>query len=119
MQFKAYADGAWSSCSVGLPACLVGHRHDKSNCGSVTATDTTEQISGYLWKSVGVAEASYCSHPGDSGGAVYNSGGVVGINITGDSDHNEPGTPGDCSSGFIPIGRMLSIFRKSYPTLTI
>jgi hypothetical protein len=66
-----------------------------------------------------VSTASFCAHPGDSGGAVYNSSGALGIEITADEAHNELGTPGACSSSFIPIGLALQILREHNPSLTI
>jgi hypothetical protein len=103
---------------VGDRACLVGDRHDTADCGAVTATGVRQTATGYPWTE-NVATASYCSHPGDSGGAVYNSSGALGIEITGDPGHNEPGTPGDCRSSFIPIDRVLQILRQDNPSLTI
>ena len=107
-----------TSPDVGDSACLVGFRHEKSNCGEVTETDATITEKGYRWKSR-VFRTSYCSHPGDSGGAVYNRYGALGIGVTGDKRHNEPGTPGACRSSFVPIGVALRIFRKTYPSLSI
>lgn len=104
--------------AVGDQACLVGDRHDASNCGAVTATDVRQTVTGYSWLE-DVTTASYCAHPGDSGGAVYNSNGALGIEVTGDAAHNEPGTPGDCSSSFIPIGRVLGVLHENNPSLTI
>ena len=107
-----------ATAAVGDSVCLVGHRHSKSNCGKVTEVDAVITETGYDWKSK-VTTTSFCSHPGDSGGAVYNNAGALGIGITGDLDHNEPGTPGDCRSSYVPIDVALRIFRKSYPSLTI
>lgn len=99
-------------------ACLVGYKHAKSNCGKVTDTNHVITEHGYPWKSH-VVETSYCGHHGDSGGAVYNEYGALGINIAGYDDHNEPGTPGECISYYVPIGKALSIFRKAIPSLTM
>ncbi|SKV05979.1 endopeptidase [Mycobacteroides abscessus subsp. bolletii] len=107
-----------TSADVGDTACLVGQKHDKVNCGEVTATGVEITITGYPW-STSVTKASYCAHSGDSGGAVYNSNGALGIEITGDSRHNEPGTPGACRSSFIPIGRVLKFLRQFHPSLSI
>jgi hypothetical protein len=104
--------------AVGDEACLVGDRHDKSNCGTVTATGVRQTVTGYPWRE-DVTTASYCAHPGDSGGAVYNSSGALGIEVTADAARNEPGTPGVCSSSFIPIGRVLQVLRENNPSLTI
>ncbi|MGH3955392.1 MAG: hypothetical protein ACRDTI_15305 [Mycobacterium sp.] len=84
----------------------------------VTATGGTLTISGYPWKST-VTRTSYCGHPGDSGGAVYNRNGALGIEITVDPDHNEPGAPGGCQNSYVPISRALTIFRKRHPSLSI
>lgn len=105
---------------VGDGACLAGYRHDTSNCGRVTKTGSEITITGFPWSTI-VTETNYCSHPGDSGGAVYNRklGGALGINITGDRKHNEPGTPGDCNSSYIPMGRVLRFLRQFHPSLSI
>lgn len=102
----------------GDSACLVGYRHTTADCGAVTATGVHETVTGYPWME-DVSTASYCAHPGDSGGAVYNSSGALGIELTTDEAHNEPGTSGACSSSFIPIGKVLKILRQRNPSLTI
>jgi hypothetical protein len=107
------------TAAVGNAACLVGYRHSTSNCGAVTATGVRQTMTGFPWTEEGIATASYCAHPGDSGGAVYNNSGALGIQITSDLAHNEPGTPGTCNSSFIPIARVLEILHKSNPSLTI
>jgi len=104
--------------AVGDRACLVGSRHTTANCGAVIATGVRQTQIGYPWMEE-VTTASYCAHPGDSGGAVYNSSGALGIEITGDEAHNEPGTPGPCSSSFIPIRQVLQVLREHNPSLTI
>jgi hypothetical protein len=106
------------AAAVGDQACLVGLNHDKSNCGVVTAAGKRETTIGYSWTEV-LTDASYCAYPGDSGGAVYNSSGALGIETTADTKQNEPGTPGACSSTFFPIGRILWILRQDTPSLTI
>ena len=106
------------AAAVGAQACLVGYRHKTANCGAVTATGVRETVNGYPWTE-DVSTASYCSHPGDSGGAVYNSSGALGIELTADEAHNEPGTSGACNSSFIPIGLVLQILREHNPSLTI
>lgn len=103
---------------VGDTACLVGFRHDKANCGKITETDAVITEDGYRW-STSATKASYCSHHGDSGGAVYNSNGALGIGITGSDEHNEPGTPGECRSSFIPIRSVLKFLRNLHPSLAI
>ncbi|UQX13444.1 S1 family peptidase [Candidatus Mycobacterium methanotrophicum] len=105
-----------TTAAVGDKACLIGFRHNKTNCGTVTQTDASLTETGYPWNSM-ATRASYCSHPGDSGGAIYNDHGALGIEITG-SKHNEPGTPGACRSAFIPIDRALKVLRKSIPSLS-
>jgi uncharacterized membrane protein len=107
------------NAAVGDGACLVGFRHTTANCGAVTATGIHETPTGYSWLEDDITTASYCAHPGDSGGAVYNSSGALGIEITLDEAHNELGTPGACSSSFIPIGLALEILRQHNPSLTI
>lgn len=107
-----------TAADVGDAACLVGYRHDKVNCGEVTATGVEITLTGYDWSTL-VTQTSYCAHHGDSGGAVYNSNGALGIEITVDEDHNEPGTSGACRSSFIPIGRVLNFLRQFHPSLTI
>ncbi|SKK24997.1 endopeptidase [Mycobacteroides abscessus subsp. massiliense] len=105
---------------VGDTACLIGLNHSKANCGTVTETSTEVQIIGFPW-STAVTRSSYCSHPGDSGGAVYDrqGNGALGINITGSRKHNEPGTLGACQSSYIPIGRALRFLRQFHPSLSI
>ncbi|MGB5149401.1 MAG: S1 family peptidase [Mycobacterium sp.] len=121
---KLYGDG-WehikndtTTADVGDAACLVGFRHDNVNCGEVTATGVSLTLDGYGWSTL-VTKTSYCAHHGDSGGAVYNGSGALGIEITGDLNHNEPGTPGACSSSFITIGRVLRFLRQFHPSLSI
>ncbi|HZU47131.1 MAG TPA: trypsin-like serine protease [Mycobacterium sp.] len=104
--------------AVGDEACLVGDRHDTSNCGAVTATGVRQTVTGYPWME-DVTTASYCAHPGDSGGAVYNSRGALGIEVTGVTADNDPGTQGPCRSSFIPIARVLEVLRVENPSLTI
>jgi hypothetical protein len=106
------------TADVGDGACLVGYRHYKASCGAVTATRVRQAVTGYPWME-DVTTASFCAHPGDSGGAVYNSSGALGIEISADSAHNEPGTPGNCTSSFIPIARVLEILRPNNASLTI
>lgn len=107
-----------TTADVGDTACLAGFRHDKSNCGKVTDTEVEITITGFPW-TTSVTEASYCAHPGDSGGAVYNRNGALGIEITGSRKHNEPGTSGACKSSFIPIAAVLKYLRRNQPSLTI
>ncbi|SKV58915.1 S1 family peptidase [Mycobacteroides abscessus] len=121
---KLHGDG-WNdlpsnatTADVGDSVCLAGYQHEKTNCGTVTETDATIIEDGYPWKT-SVTRTSYCSHHGDSGGAVYNRYGALGINVTGSEEHNEPGTPGACRSSYIPITTALRLFRKSRPSLTI
>lgn len=104
--------------AVGDQACLVGYRHDNANCGAVTATGVRQGLIGYPWV-VDVNTASFCAHPGDSGGAVYNSTGALGIEISYVAADNDPGMPGPCSSSFIPIGQVLDILRPNTPSLTM
>jgi hypothetical protein len=106
------------AAAVGAQACLVSYRHNTANCGAVTATGVRETVNGYPWAE-DVSTASYCSHPGDSGGAVYNSSGALGIELTADEAHNRPGTSRACNSSFIPIGLVLQILREHNPSLTI
>lgn len=106
------------SAAVGERACLAGYRHDKTNCGAVTATGVRQTMDGYPWTE-NVATATFCAHPGDSGGAVYNSRGALGIEISADLARNEPGKPGPCRSSFIPIGPVLQVLREQNPSLTM
>jgi hypothetical protein len=106
------------NAAVGDQACLVGFKHDTANCGAVTGAGVRQSITGYPWM-VDVTTASYCAHPGDSGGAVYNSRGALGIGISADTEHNDGRLQGPCSSSFIPIGRVLDILRHDNPSLTI
>jgi hypothetical protein len=105
------------SGAVGDQACLLGFRHDTSNCGTVTGVDVHQTVTGYPWTE-DVSTASYCAHPGDSGGAIYNGSGALGIGVTAVTAQNESRTPGPCSSSFIPILRVLDIFRHDDPMLT-
>lgn len=107
-----------TTADVGDTACLTGFKHDTSTCGKVTDAAVDVTITGFSW-STSVTEASYCAHPGDSGGAVYNRNGALGIEITGSLKHNEPGTSGTCKSAFIPIAAVLKYLRRNQPTLTI
>jgi hypothetical protein len=102
---------------VGDGACLAGYRHDSSSCGTVTATGLRQTLDGYPW-TVEVNTASFCALGGDSGGAVYNDGGALGIEIARDAAHNDTGT-GTCSSSFIPIGQVLDVLHQDTPSLTI
>lgn len=103
--------------AIGDQACLVGYRHGTSNCGTVTATGVRQTLEGYPWM-VNVSTASFCALSGDSGGAVYNGSGALGIEISRDSVQNDTGT-GACSSSFIPIALVLEILHKENPSLTI
>lgn len=106
--------------SVGDTACLIGLNHESANCGKVTEVSAEMNPEGAA-ASVRATRASYCSHPGDSGGAVYDRklDIALGINITGNRSHNEPGTTGDCDSSYIPIGRALRFLRQFHPSLSI
>ncbi|SKS13994.1 Trypsin [Mycobacteroides abscessus subsp. bolletii] len=122
---KLYGEGwqhipnAPSTADVGDAACLVArYNHAKPNCGKVTATGVELTINGYD-STTAATSASYCAHSGDSGGAVYNRTGALGIEITGDPDHNEPGTAGACRSSFVPIGHVLRFLRRFEPSLVI
>jgi hypothetical protein len=105
------------AAAVGDGACLGGAKHGISTCGAVTATGVRQNLDGYP-RIVEVTTASFCVVGGDSGGAVYNDGGALGIEISRDATHNDTGT-GTCSSSFIPIGRVLDVLRKQNPSLTI
>jgi hypothetical protein len=105
------------AAAVGDGACLAGAKHGMSTCGAVTATGVRQTLEGYPWM-VDVTTASFCAVGGDSGGAVYNDGGALGIEISRDAAHNDTGT-GTCSSSFIPIGRVLDVLRRENPSLTI
>jgi hypothetical protein len=104
--------------AVGDQACLVGVNHQTPNCGTVTATGVRETMTGYRWPEV-VDSATFCAYPGDSGGAVYNDSGALGIEGSANTEQNKPGTPGPCSSQFIPIGTILQVLRQQIPSLTI
>jgi hypothetical protein len=104
--------------AVGDEACLAGYRHDNSSCGAVTATAVRQNLNGYPWM-VDVATASFCALGGDSGGAVYNSSGAIGIEVSRDAEKNDAGMGGACSSAFIPIARVLGTLRQENPSLTI
>jgi Protein of unknown function (DUF2510)/Trypsin len=104
--------------AVGDQACLVGLNHDKANCGTVTGIAVRQTLTGYPWTDV-LNDASFCGYHGDSGGAVYNNSGALGIFISFDEKQNDPNTPGACRSTFLPIGRILAILRQDTPTLTI
>jgi hypothetical protein len=105
------------AAAVGDGACLAGSKHGMSTCGAVTATGVRQNLDGYPWM-VDVTIASFCAVGGDSGGAVYNDGGALGIEISRDAAHNDTGT-GTCSSSFIPIERVLLVLRQQNPSLTI
>ncbi|WP_156024499.1 S1 family peptidase [Smaragdicoccus niigatensis] len=102
--------------AVGDSACLAGNRHDSAICGTVTAVGANEQMIGYPWTEA-VTFASYCGLPGDSGGAVYNAKGALGIHISADDEQN--GTGENCSSQFIPLSLVLYELRLTVPSLTI
>lgn len=100
---------------VGETACNIGARHSKSSCGTVTAVRIPykqyEASSSYQR----VDKANYCAWAGDSGGAVYNSNGALGI-------ENAGGTYDTCYHGheeFTPILDILRMFRETIPSLTI
>jgi hypothetical protein len=101
--------------AVGDQACLVGYRHGTANCGSVTATGVQQSLDGYPWM-VNVSTASFCALSGDSGGAVYNETGALGIEISHDTAQS---ATGPCSSSFIPITLVLEILHQENPSLTI
>ena len=103
--------------AVGDEACLAGYRHSTSNCGTVTATGRQQTLKGYPW-TVNVSTASFCALGGDSGGAVYNKGGALGVEISRDTAHNDTGS-GTCSSSFIPIALVMQILHKQDPSLSI
>lgn len=106
--------------ATGDTACLVGLNHEKANCGNVTDPATTITPPGSS-ASVRATRASYCSHAGDSGGAVYNmkTNVALGINMTGNPNRNEPGTTGTCESSYIPMGTVLTFLRQLHPSLSI
>lgn len=95
---------------VGDVACAVGQNHERSTCGRVTRVGDEIQITGYSWTSV-VNKATYCSYPGDSGGAVYNSSGVLGIVSAGPEDV--------CHDAYVPISLALKAIRKSIPSFRL
>lgn len=101
---------------VGDEACLVGHRNDTARCGVVRAEGVRQTLTGYPWM-INVTTASFCLHQGDSGGAVYNSSGALGIGIS--YGHLDSDSPDACSSSFIPIAQVLEILRQEHPSLTI
>jgi hypothetical protein len=104
--------------AVGDSVCLDGDRHTNSNCGTVTGVGISSGLAGYPW-SVTVDTANFCGEHGDSGGAVYNSNGAVGI-LIGVGDQNAlPGPAGSCYSTFVPLGVALGILRTQQPSLTI
>jgi hypothetical protein len=76
-----------------------------------------QTLDGYPWM-VNVSTASFCALGGDSGGAVYNGAGALGIAISRDAARNDTGS-GSCSSSFIPIALVLQILHKDNPSLTI
>ncbi len=102
---------------AGDSVCLAGYRHGTSSCGMVTDTGVRMQLNDYPWL-VTVSTASFCALAGDSGGAVYNDAGAVGIEISRDTVLNDSGV-GTCRSAFIPIGRVLEILRQQNPSLAM
>lgn len=106
------------TAAVGDRACLVGLNHHTANCGTVTPTGLHEKATGYTWTEE-LNSASFCAYPGDSGGAVYNDSGALGIETTADATKNAPDTPGPCWSTFMPIGPILEVLRQQTPSLTI
>ena len=103
--------------ALGDPVCLAGYRHDTPACGTVTGTGVQMRLGDYPW-TVSVSTASFCALAGDSGGAVYNDTGAVGIEVSRDTAHNDSGA-GTCSSAFIPIRRALDVLRQQKPSLTL
>ncbi len=99
-----------SMSRVGDTACAVGKNHNRSTCGKVTAIGEEMTISGYSWTSI-VNRATYCSYPGDSGGAVYNSSGVLGIVSAGPKNV--------CDDAYVPISLALKAIRKSIPSFRL
>jgi hypothetical protein len=104
--------------AVGDSACLDGDRHANSNCGTVSGVGVTSTLTGYPW-SVTVDTANFCGEHGDSGGAVYNNNGAVGIFISLGDQNALPGPAGSCYSTFVPLGVALGILRIQQPSLTI
>lgn len=99
-----------STSRVGDTACAVGQNHERSTCGKVTAVGAEIQVKGYSWTKV-VNQATYCSYPGDSGGAVYNSSGVLGI--------VSAGPPDTCNDSYVPISIALKAIRNSIPSFRL
>ena len=104
--------------AVGDSVCLDGDRHTNSNCGTVTGVGVSSTLTGYPWTAT-VDTANFCAQHGDSGGAVYNNNGAVGILIAVGDQNALPGPVGSCYSTFVPIGVALQILRTQQPSLTI
>jgi Trypsin len=104
--------------AVGDSVCLDGDRHTNSNCGTVTGVGVSSTLTGYPW-AVTVDTANFCAQHGDSGGAVYNNNGAVGILIAVGDQNALPGPAGSCYSTFVPIGVALQILRMQQPSLTL
>ncbi|WP_225535722.1 trypsin-like serine protease, partial [Tsukamurella tyrosinosolvens] len=99
-----------SASRVGDTACAVGQNHKRSTCGKVTAVGVATSIRGYDRDSI-TNRATYCSYPGDSGGAVYNSSGVLGIVSSGPSNA--------CNDAYVPISLALISIRQSIPSFRL
>lgn len=112
-----HVPNAPTSGAIGDPVCLAGYRHRTSRCGLITGTGVQMHLNDYPWL-ITVSTASFCALAGDSGGAVFNDTGAVGIEVSRDALHNDSGE-GTCSSAFIAIGRVLGILRQQHPSLTL
>ncbi|TWS17777.1 trypsin-like serine protease [Tsukamurella tyrosinosolvens] len=99
-----------STSRVGDTACAVGQNHERSTCGKVTEVGAEIQVKGYDWKKV-VNTATYCTYPGDSGGAVYNDSGVLGIVSSAPTD--------TCHDSYVPISIALKAIRNSIPSFRL
>lgn len=110
---SAHASGISASSGKGAQACVMG-QHSSGECGVVLKKFVNGQV-GYPWPAL-VNEASYCSREGDSGGLIYNSGGVLGIQS---SVNTVGGGKSKCSSYYVDIHTALRAFKKHAPGLHV
>lgn len=110
------------TAKVGDTACIAGWRSFKRRCGAVEEVNVPANPDGLNLTSI-VDYATYCFWHGDSGGAVYNDSGALGIGITLSLAFNNDESCSQGHSGFIAINYILDTIRGNrhyaIPSLTI
>lgn len=105
---------------LGQQACIAGFRSHHVRCGRVSTVDEPTQVKSFEgWGMERLHEARYCSWQGDSGGAVFDKDGALGISSSSTTKGDNACRVGSEASDYVPITDVMAIIRAHIPSFRI